>query len=291
MVKKKHWIPLLIISSILFQNTLPAQQLSLQLSAGLMNYGGDLQDKTYSFTLTHPTVGATLAYQVDHFVLRTGLVYGRVSADDKQSTLYKSRNLNFTSNITEFSFCLQYDIFMINETRKFTPYVFAGIALFRFNPYTYNGNSKVYLQPLGTEGQGLALYPDRKFYSLTQIEDPFGIGIKYKVSPRIMVGLEFNSRLLFTDYLDDVSKEYPDQTELFKARGQLAVDLSFRGDEIDPTLPFPSDKIRGNPGQNDNFYTSMFTFTYTFPEHPLFGGNSSGGRHGGKSIACPKKVH
>jgi hypothetical protein len=155
MVKKKHWIPLLIIFSILFQNTLPAQQLSLQLSAGLMNYGGDLQDKTYSFTLTHPTVGATLAYQVEHFVLRGGFVYGRVSGDDKQSTLYEARNLSFASNITELSFCLQYDFFLIDENRKFTPYVFAGIGLFHFNPYTYYGNTKVYLQPLGTEGRGL----------------------------------------------------------------------------------------------------------------------------------------
>ena len=289
MTKKTCHILSLLFLTVFFQNSLRAQELSVQLSAGLMNYGGDLQQQTYSFTLAKPTIGATLAYRVNHFVIRTGFVYGTVSADDKQSSLYKMRNLNFSSSITEANLCLEYDLFIIDENRKFTPYIFAGIGVYHFNPYTYNGNTKIYLQPLGTEGQGLTAYPDRKPYSLTQVNDPFGIGIKYRVSPRVMLGLEFNSRLLYTDYLDDVSKKYADESELFKGRGQLAVDLSFRGDEIDPTLPYPSGRIRGNPEQSDNYYTSTFTFTYTFPERSEFGNHFGGGKRG-KSLACPKKV-
>ena len=158
--------------------------------------------------------------------------------------------------------CIQYDLYDLDDNHKFT-YVFGGIGIFHFNPYTYYAGSKIYLQPLGTEGQGIAIYPDRKFYSLAQFENPFGIGFKYKVSPRILVGIEFSSRLLYTDYLDDVSKKYPDQTELLKARGQLSVDLSFRGDEIDPTLLFPSDKIRGNPVRT-TIITLLRSLLFTF---------------------------
>ena len=292
-VKKYHAIIILVFLVFIFRSRLAAQELGLQISAGLMNYGGDLQQKSYSLNLVHPAVAVNLAYQVNHIVLRGGFTYGKVSADDVQNSLYKDRNLNFTSNISEINLCLQYDFLLTNETRKFTPYVFAGVGFFHFNPFTHKGDTKIYLQPLGTEGEGLAIYPTRKFYSLTQINNPIGVGFKYKLSSRVLIGLEFNSRLLYTDYLDDVSKDYPDQAELFKARGQLAVDLSFRGNELDATLPYPSGKIRGNPHQNDNYYTSTFSFIYIFPEHSFFG---SGGIHfgsgrNGKSLLCPKKVH
>jgi hypothetical protein len=287
---KKYPVIAILILVLIFNHRLEAQEMSLQIAPGLMNYGGDLQAKAFTFQQSNFTVGAELMYRVSHFALRGGIVYGKVSADDKQ-TGYKARNLNFQSHIGELKLCIEYDLFNLDDSHHFTPYVFAGLGFFHFNPYTYYGGSKIYLQPLGTEGEGLAIYPDRKFYSLTQFEDPFGIGFKYKVSSRIFIGIEFSSRLLYTDYLDDASKKYPDQTELFKARGQLAVDVSFRGDEIDPTLQFPSGRIRGNPQQNDNYYTSTISFIYIFSEHSFFGNNfgSSGKRI--KGLPCPRKVH
>jgi hypothetical protein len=142
---------------------------------------------------------------------------------------------------------------------------------------------------MGTEGQGLAIYPDRKLYALTQSEIPMGIGFKYKLSDNIFLGLEFCSRLLFTDYLDDVSKTYPDETALFNARGQIAVDLSFRGNELDPNKQFPSGASRGNPQQNDNYYTSVFSFIYVFPSGS-HSGYYSGGHTKVKNIDCPKNM-
>jgi hypothetical protein len=105
-----------------------------------------------------------------------------------------------------------------------------------------------------------------------------------------LLGVEFNTRYLRTDYLDDVSRSYPDQKELSKQRGQLAVDLSFRSDEINPALTFPeAGKRRGNPKQDDNYYTSTITLTYIFSEHSLFEGL---GFHSNKrSLDCPKDVY
>ncbi len=56
-------------------------------------------------------------------------------------------------------------------------YVFGGVALFHFDPYVMDSGEKVFLKPLSTEGQGLAEYPDRKAYSLTQFTLPFGAGV------------------------------------------------------------------------------------------------------------------
>ncbi len=254
-----------------------------------MNYGGDLQGKSYTFQQANASITAGVLYSINKLSLRTNFTFGKVHADDKISG-YKPRNLNFTSNISDANLCLQYDFLSLNDDRKITPYIFAGIGVYHFNPYTTYDSAKVYLQPLGTEGQGLSVYPDRKMYALTQFQIPLGIGFKYKVSDQIFIGIEFCTRYLFTDYLDDVSTNYPDENELFKKRGQLAVDVSFRGNELNPSSQFPSNGMRGNPKHNDNYYTSVFSFIYVFSKKSEF--NVSGSNHGKKSqrLDCPKHV-
>lgn len=263
-------------------------QFSIQLSPGIINYGGDLQNKIYTFKQAGFSVGGALMYSVNKFSLRAGLTYGKVEGDDLSNTGYKQRNLSFKSSISEASLSLEYDLFLLNEERKFTPYVFAGVGAFHFNPYTTYDSQTVYLRPLGTEGQGLSAYPDKKVYSLMQVAIPLGIGVKYKVSEHILLGFEFNSRFLLTDYLDDVSGTYADENELYKGRGQFAVDVSYRGDEINSSLPYPSGQTRGNPKHNDNYYTTSFTITYVFSNHSLFSGNGNGKK--GKQVGCPKRI-
>ena len=144
-------------------------QLGIQINTGLMNYGGDLQRAPYTFNQAQLTAGAALLYGFHNFVLRGAFSYGGIQADDAKSKVYTARNLSFKSPVSEFNACLEYDI-RLHEDSKFIPYVFAGAGVFHFNPYTYDNSKKVYLQPLGTEGQGLSIYPDRKPYKLTQSE-------------------------------------------------------------------------------------------------------------------------
>ncbi len=123
----------------------------------------------------------------------------------------RERNLNFHSPIIEVSLVANYSFFDL-QINKVTPYIFGGIALFGFNPYTFDTTgSKVYLRNLGTEGQGLNIYPDRKPYSLGQVAIPFGGGIRFRVTDNVYLGYEIGLRKVFTDYLDDVSTTYADQ--------------------------------------------------------------------------------
>jgi len=276
-------LPALAFANITFA------QLSVQIAPGIMNYGGDIQNKIYTFQEGNFAISGTLIYSFNKFSARAGMTFGKVMGDDLKGTGYETRNLSFNSNITEGSAALQYDLFLLDDNHKITPYAFAGVGVFHFDPYTYYDSQKVYLQPLGTEGQGLPAYPDKKVYSLTQFEIPFGVGVKYKLSERFLIGIEFCSRFLFTDYLDDISTTYPDENELFKGRGQLAVDVSYRGDEFDPSNPYPLEgAARGNPSHNDNYYTTTFTLTYVFSEHSFFN-NGSGGKKN-KAVNCPKNV-
>ena len=67
---------------------------------------------------------------------------------------------------------------MMNYPPAVSPYILAGIGYFHFNPQANLNDNYVDLQPLHTEGQGFAEYPNVKEYKLSQINFPVGIGSK-----------------------------------------------------------------------------------------------------------------
>ena len=69
------------------------------------------------------------------------------------------------------------------------------------------------------------------------------------------MALEFTQRKTFTDYLDDVSTSYIDENTLLATRGQQAVNLAYRGDEVNPSWIYPPDgEQRGTPTEMDWYY-------------------------------------
>lgn len=263
-----------------------SQNLHGDLFAGIATYQGDLQGKRFSINESRPAVGLGLSYDLSNkFIVRTGFTYGILGGDDKKNTTAKGvaeRNLNFKSAVTELHLGLEYNLFDL-DGRSLTPYVFAGVAGFHFNPYTKDvAGNKVFLKPLSTEGQGLAAYPERKEYKLTQFSIPFGGGVKFKLSDDLQVGVELGLRKLFTDYLDDVSDVYADQNILLNAKGAKAVELAFRGDEINPNALYPPNgEQRGNAKSKDFYYFSGIRISKRI--------NSNGGNNGGR-MGCPKSV-
>lgn len=264
-----------------------SQSLHFGVFGGTSHYQGDLVDKPYASRFTKPAIGITATYELtDRLNIRSGLTFARVEGNDKYNTktYLQQRNLNFQSSISEFSLLGEFNIFSLEVTR-WTPYIFGGAAIYRFNPYTNDeNNAKVFLKPLSTEGQGLEQYPNNKPYSLTQVALPFGGGVKYAISDRVKVGIEVGIRKLFTDYLDDVSTNYADPADLLAAKGQQAVNLSYRGDEVqggNPVYPVKGAQ-RGGAEQKDWYYFSGLHFTFR-----LGNGSGFGGRAGKNSYGCP----
>jgi opacity protein-like surface antigen len=265
-----------------------SQKLSLDLFLGTSNYEGDMQANFFTFTQPGLTVGAGLNYQVtDRISVRGGLTWAKLAADDKRNPKVYFRNLNFKTSLQEFHVAGEFYL-LTDQDSKISPYFFAGMAVYHFNPYTYDtSGNKFFLQPLSTEGQGF--YLDRKPYSLYQFALPFGGGLKYALSDKIKIGVEVGMRKLFTDYLDDVSTTYVDPNLLFTNRGAKALELAFRGGEISNTETYPVNNTkRGEPKNKDWYYFTGITLSFRFPSPGETGGWDKPGKRKKYIMGCPR---
>jgi hypothetical protein len=283
MRKLVAFFPLLFISIISFS------QVHIGVFAGTGNYQGDLVDGLFVQKLTRFSAGVTGQYELkDRLMLRTGLTFAQIAGSDKynEKDYLKLRNLSFESNVLEFHVGAEFYTFSF-ENKRWSPYVFGGLAVYHYNPYVLTTDrEKIFLRPLSTEGQGLSGYPDSRPYALTQLAIPFGAGIKFALNDKLRVGIETGWRKLFTDHLDDVSSNYADENDLRAARGELAVQLAYRGDEVPggiQTYPLKGEQ-RGGADQKDWYYLTGITLSYRLGGGGLFSGGGGGkGKYG-----CPK---
>ncbi len=266
-----------------------AQPLHVDLYLGAANYQGDLQTKRFSLKEAKPAVGLGISYDLSSkLVVRGAASYMKVSGSDQQGAGAKDvafRNLRFRSTVLEAQLALEYNLLDIEE-RGFTPYVFGGIAVFHFNPYAYDSaDNKVFLRSLGTEGQGLSQYPEKKLYSNNQFAIPFGGGIKLALTDKLQVGLELGLRKLFTDYLDDVSGTYADSSVLAAGRGSQAAAFAYRGSEISGATGYPAvGSQRGNAKNKDWYYVTALRISYALGSRSGSGGKRS-------KLGCPTNVY
>jgi opacity protein-like surface antigen len=208
-------------------------------------------------------------------------VYGKIEGSDKEfsNDVYRHRrNLSFKSDIVEFSIQGEWNILGYENTRTsygWSPYLFAGISVFRFNPKTQfnyvaglhdptlqgQDGDWIELQPLGTEGQETTKFNDKRRYSLTQLSVPLGAGVKWQLNDNWAFGIDFGVRKTFTDYIDDVSSIYVDNIIVGGASGPMAVALKDRSLEIGQPA-FENGDPRGNSKTKDWYMIGGITLTY-----------------------------
>lgn len=207
------------------------------------------------------------------FAFQHDVFYGTLNGDDSYSVVRsRDRRFCFRSPIFEFSSKFQvyksFDkegrYFNLKDIRgeknfQFTPYLYAGIGFFYFNPKGRYTDGKWYaLQPLSTEGQGI--YTTRKKYSRLQLCVPVGIGFKVLMTPHWLLGIDFGMRKTFTDYIDDVSISYPSMDVLQSQIGPMAAYFS------DPTGSALAGDARGGMFHKDVYMFVSITFRKIIPK-------------------------
>ena len=259
MYRKTIIITILLIFFVFSYFNTKAQVVSsteIGIMGGGSYYLGDINSKHFDYMM--PSGGIVIRKNIDRrIVVKSELLLGYIRADDarnRNDTMKLNRNLHFRSPIYELSGQVEFNFLPYetgNSLYPFTPFIFAGVSLFRFNPKAEANNGEwVALQPLGTEGQGTTSFQDRKKYAITQFSIPMGGGFKIAVNKTFNIILEYGIRKTFTDYLDDVSTSYI---------GGNLIDMSPLGIEMsDKSLNGPQAKgfQRGDSKDKD-----WYTFT------------------------------
>lgn len=235
--------------------------------AGVSYYFGDLNT---NYDLSKPNLAGGLAARFNfnnRVSVRFTGNYGMIEASDADSknAYERARNLSFRSSLLDVSTGIEFNFLPYTHGSKdefFTPYVFAGLSVFSFNPEAELDGTWHELRPLGTEGQ----FPGEEYYTV-QAGLNYGIGVKVDLNTYWSLNFELSARQLFTDYLDDVSTVYPDRNDLLRTRGDLAAALSDRSiplPDVDTSqLGLPGTQ-RGNSANNDSFVFLKAGIMYYF---------------------------
>lgn len=238
---------------------------SVGLTLNALNYYGDLAPTpsrlSTDLSFTRPGVGICIMHRFGpRYILTGSFMYGTLKGADAESANQNDldngifryqRNLSFRNRIKELSIVATFDLFENQSTYisrvKWTPYAFTGLVVFHHNPQAQvpetdldgnpfsNAGDWVNLQPLGTEGQHLSLQDGQannglKPYKRIQLGIPIGIGARFRLNEIMDLSFEFGFRYTFTDYLDDVSRDYIDLGAF--GTNELSKALSYRTNEV-----------------------------------------------------------
>lgn len=288
---------------------------SIGFSVSALNYYGDLAPMpkrlSTDISFTRPGFAFSFTHRFGpRYSLMAQFMFGTLRGSDAESAKSSDldngifryqRNLSFRNQIKELSVVGVFDLFENTGTYmsrvRWTPYVFVGLAGFISNPQgkapelDLNGNPLpeagdwVNLRKLGTEGQfadlpTTAVNHGIKPYKAFQVAIPFGIGARFKLNEVFDIAADLSFRYTFTDYLDDVSGNFVDLTEL---DSELARAMSYRSSELPEVqqkiaqgnsfsyggytvLPGYGhehpDNIRGNKNDRDIFMVTSVRLTY-----------------------------
>jgi len=236
---------------------------------GAAHYFGDLNTRA---KINRPKIAAGIFFRKNfgnYIAARVVANFAQLGYSDIYNThneFMHTRNLSFNTNVWELSLRGDFNFFRFlpgDPNLNFTPYISLGVGVFSYDPYAYLQGQKYFLRPLGTEGQGNSLYPDRAPYSSMAVCIPVGVGFKYAINDRFNIALEITHRFTTTDYLDDVSKTYVDPAvfpPLPDGSPSPAFLLSDRSYELGPPIGIKG-RQRGIDTNKDQFVTAMLYFT------------------------------
>lgn len=246
-------------------------------SLGASNYLGDIggKEKTrrdfvsdMKLAQTRWNGGIFVRYKYrPKFSIKGSFDYLRIQGDDKLSSnpgrFY--RNFNFKNDLFELSATGEYFFYedpdLGNTYRyrnSFRAYVFGGVSGFYTNPKSFYQGEWVKLRDYYNEGYA---------YKSVVFGIPMGVGFYFTFDKKHRFGFEMNYRKTFTDYLDDISGNYP-ETPPSDAYSQ---GLVLRSPELDPQTI--NDNLgaykshtwgakRGDKTHKDAFVTVSLSYSY-----------------------------
>lgn len=138
------------------------------------------------FYSPHANFGGFAKYHINsRYVIRLGAAYTNLSAADEDfnNEFQLLRDRHFETSLIELA--AQFEI-------HFLPYLIGDVKKQSFTPYLLTGFSA---------------YIANSSQDIINFSIPIGFGVKKNIRPRLVLGVEWNFRRTFSDYLDSLSGE------------------------------------------------------------------------------------
>lgn len=223
----------------------------------------------------HPCLNVKMSLGFGTFFAKDEWNYdkAKLTSDQGEDSYQRyARNQQVKTDIIEGAATIEFVPFRRNPEkamahRKGQLYLGAGLGYFHFQPYSTValGEKFIKIYNLHLEGDGFGDgYPES--YSLWQFCVPMSVGYRWDLGKHLNLGVEFNYRMTFNDYLDGVSGKYIDPKEYAKhmsasdaATAYQVADKSYMKKLSQPAV---AGDMRGNPGNNDAYSTISFVLYY-----------------------------
>jgi hypothetical protein len=193
-LKLTKYIVCCIGLSLFVSSLVEAQKFYTNTDAGFFGgtsyYLGDINPRKH-FYAPDLSFGALLKHNfTEHHCLRANIFYGKLKGDDSDfdNDFQQNRGASFNTSLIDIQIGYEFNFlrYIVNRFQSgHTPYIFAGIG------YSFIVSSTA------EEAEN-------------HLTIPFGIGYKYRITPRIGVGCEWGLRKTFTDKLDGVLNPGPE---------------------------------------------------------------------------------
>lgn len=225
----------------------------------------------------------------------------------QQSVVYGMNNelpndngKNFKTNLLEYGLNVSYYYIKQKAISRFgnfqsvsqwkqsiASYLSFGFALLHFNPKGKFDGKWIKLQQFNTEGQGTGytstFYDNHgnihqwkadKKYKLTTPTYVVGLGVKYRLNPKMGIIAEISYHFANTDYLDDIHSDYYfnyQDAGIISDNTLVEKNNIYRVDNIGSTniktlINNQNHQLgefgRGNSKNNDKFFSVLFTFYF-----------------------------
>ncbi len=260
--------PFVLFIAALCPVLLAAQVNEIGLTGGVTYYIGDLNPVKHYPVGTKPAGGMLFRHNMtDRFAIRLQGLYSTLEAYDSDSDdpVQQIRNLHFRARLVEAAALFEINFFRyrsrVKGDRKWTPFVFGGLAYFRASPQAELNDEWYDLQPLGTEGQGTTARPGTEVYPVDRISLPFGAGMKFNLG-RVDIQVEWGLRRTWTDHIDDVSGTYVDNDLLAFENGPLSALFADRSGLNEVPGFTNAERARGDPNTRDWYQYTGLSITY-----------------------------
>lgn len=264
---------------LLLNKDLFAQRYEFGLGGYTTSYMGDLNTNNL-FYYTNFAGGVFAKYNLTstwNFKLSYNYLALSASDSDFKNSKQQTRNLSFNNDLSELSLVSEFNFFNLYtksraKSRRYTPYLLAGLGVIHHNPYVYYGHEKIFLQDLflETNQQGEPIN-----YSNFALVIPLGLGVKYKINENWKIAAEINYRIVCSDYIDNVNGYYPGNLKpnaplpKVKITTENGIVRDFEDGDwyflSDPSNNYAKNNgtLRGDGKQWDGYMTTGLTLSYT----------------------------